>query len=395
MQNFMIALVETSIAMSVIALVYMALTPFLSKKFTAKGRYYAWLVIIIGLILPFRLHPQVSVIDRNTFMPVLKNTSNYSIESYTTPMLSHISWDALVAGLWLAGVIVFITIHIIQHIRFLKMVKRWSTPINERQVLNKLSDVQAALQIKQQVDVRVCPNIPSPMLLGFIRPTILLPPDNIPTDELSFIFKHELVHFKRKDVWYKTLTFIATALHWFNPLVYMIARQIAIECEISCDEEVVKKTDLNCRQKYVETIIGVIRKQAKAQSKFSTNFYAGKQGMKHRVFSIMNIRNKKWGISIIATIVVATLSTGVVLNVSASTAEPTTVSEVEMDMNGMNSTLDVQKEERVHPPLLEEAKTVLDKESLNTLPSPTEPVLLIEQDENTYQSESNQLIEVE
>ena len=54
MQNFMIALLICSVAMSGLALLYMAATPFLAKRYSEKWRYYAWLIIIVGLIVPFR-----------------------------------------------------------------------------------------------------------------------------------------------------------------------------------------------------------------------------------------------------------------------------------------------------------------------------------------------------
>lgn len=335
--EFMIALLEASIAMTVIALVYIAITPLLSKKFTAKGRYYAWLVIIIGLIIPFRFHPQTSALYVDRLLPALKIANSHLVGeavSSATTTSPVVPWHVLAGGLWISGVIVFITFHIIRHRRFLKAVRRWSTEIGHRQTLDILHDVQAKLGIKQQVDLRICPGISSPMLLGFIRPSILLPSDNIPKDELPFILKHELIHLKRGDVWYKALVFLATALHWFNPFVYIMAREISIQCEISCDEEVVKNTDVASRQKYVEAIIGVIRKH-QVQSPFSTHFYSGRQGMKNRVFSIMEVKRKKWGISLLAVIIMATLSTGTVLALNAPTLAsiiPTSTSNAEVGL---------------------------------------------------------------
>lgn len=73
------------------------------------------------------------------------------------------------------------------------------------------------------------------MLVGFFHPAILLPPVKFAGDELSLILKHELIHFKRHDLWYKALILEATALHWFNPVVYLMAKAAAVQCEISCD----------------------------------------------------------------------------------------------------------------------------------------------------------------
>ena len=54
MQNFIITLLICSITMSALALLYMAATPLLAKRYSVSGRYYAWLIFVIGLIIPFR-----------------------------------------------------------------------------------------------------------------------------------------------------------------------------------------------------------------------------------------------------------------------------------------------------------------------------------------------------
>jgi len=130
-------------------------------------------------------------------------------------------------------------------------------------------------------------------MIGFVNPRILLPKSDIEEDELRFILRHELVHYKRKDLWYKCLVLIATAIHWFNPIVYLMAEAIDILCEMSCDAEVIRSTDADTRQHYSETIIGVVKYQSKMKTALSTNFYGGKKGMKNRIFSIMDTGKKR------------------------------------------------------------------------------------------------------
>ena len=51
MQNFIITLLTCSVTMSALALLYMAITPLLAKRYSEKSRYYAWLIIVVGLIV--------------------------------------------------------------------------------------------------------------------------------------------------------------------------------------------------------------------------------------------------------------------------------------------------------------------------------------------------------
>jgi len=148
------------------------------------------------------------------------------------------------------------------------------------------------------------------MMFGLINPRIVLPTSKIAEDELRFVIKHELVHYKRKDLYYKFLVFIARAVHWFNPFVYLTARAVNEQCELSCDAEIVRDTNADTRLKYSEAIIGVVNYKSKFKTILSTNFYGGKKGMKKRISSIMDTGNKRMGIVIISIMLIATICTG-------------------------------------------------------------------------------------
>lgn len=287
------------------------------------------------MIIPFRFHPKVSAIYVDAIIPTLKETANYSLleaVSSAPKTFAAIPWYVPVSGLWAAGVVVFLVYHVIRNRRFQKMVKRWSVEMTDQEVFKIFQDLKSEFGVAQKATLKVCPGISSPMLLGFFRPTILLPAYSIPKDKLELILKHELIHLKRKDLWYKTLVFIAAALHWFNPFVYIVAREISIQCELSCDEQVVKDADSPSRQNYVAAIIGMMKKQTKEQTLFSTHFFGSKQGIQNRVYSIMDAKRKKWGISILIIAAMATLSTGTVLKLSSANSESissTSASQVE------------------------------------------------------------------
>ena len=340
MQNFMITLLTCSVLMSVLGLFYMAVTPFLAKRYSTKGQYYAWLMIIVGLIIPFR--PQfdnsiVKITPTNTITPVIQIGNSAPILSpaeYTVARISAISprvslWQ-MVTIIWFVGVVVFLAYYLIKHYHFLAMVKRWSEPITNEQVLSLLQALKKELGISKEIGFRQCLCVGSPILVGFIHPCILLPKTDFEEEELRFIVKHELVHYRRKDLWYKLLVLIATALHWFNPIVYLIARSIEVLCEMSCDTEVVRSTDADKRQYYSEAILKVARYHSKLKTNLSTNFYGGKKSMKKRILSIMDTSKKRTGIVVVCAIVLLTLGTGTAFAVNAaseSTSKSTSENE--------------------------------------------------------------------
>lgn len=332
MQNFMITLLICSVTMSALALFYMAITPLLAKRYSVKGRYYAWLVIVIGLIIPFR--PQFSNafvkvdMPSNTAVPIIQIGNGVPVtvpvpveNSSLSSALPNISLWQIAAAVWLVGMIIFIAYHVIKHCRFLKLAAHWSENITDEQMLTLIQDLKIQMDLSKNIGLQFCDSIGGPMMIGFASPRILLPKADFTKDELHFILKHELVHYKRKDLWYKCLVLIATAIHWFNPIVYLMAKAIDIQCELSCDEEVVRSTDGNIRQQYSETIIGVVKYQSKLKTALSTNFYGGKKGMKKRIFSIMDTSKKKAGFVIVCGALIITMGTSFAFAAKAETQD--------------------------------------------------------------------------
>lgn len=337
MQTFFISLMECSVTMSVLVLCLIGLTSRLSKKYDAKWLYYIWLVIVIGLIIPFRFHTETPMIHKTLFVnPVTAKQMEYDAwdmmendqsqtemqntmvgdpgnqESGIIELIQHSSWYRYAGALWIFGVAVFISLHVMRHKCFIQMVRRWSKDIGDKYELDILQNQKSKLGISKQVALCACPCISSPMMIGMINPMILIPSKHYSESELSLFFRHELVHLKRKDLWYKALVFIAIAIHWFNPIIYLMARAIAVQCEISCDMEVVKNTEINKRQFYSETILSVVKNSRIMQIAFSTNFYGGKKEMKNRIISIMDVTKKKSGIFILFAIIILTAGSGAV-----------------------------------------------------------------------------------
>jgi len=312
--------------MSVSALLYMASTPLLSKRYSEKGRYYTWLVIVIALVLPFRPqwnNPLISVGTLGDASPFFAEINTGTANPRTIPInlpsldnivasgaIPNIPWWQLISMIWLAGVVVFLAYHGKNYHRFTKMVRRWSEPITDDGTISLFQNLKSEMAIRKLIPLYLCPCVGSPMLLGLFKPRILLPTVDLMPDELRFILKHELVHYKRKDLLYKYLIMIARALHWFNPIVHLMARAIAVLCEKSCDTEVVQHQEADVRQSYGETIIGVAKYQSKLKTVLSTGFYSDKRDIKNRISSIMDVRKKKAGVILVCVAIVLTMSGG-------------------------------------------------------------------------------------
>jgi len=317
MQMFLNALLKCSIVMSVISLAYMVAMPLLSKKYSAKWLYYIWLLVVVGWVFPFRpnlgtsfLHfklPDAQVIQAK-YMGL---GEPFKIITNTTNEASSIQLWWIIASIWAFGTIGLLTHYVWKHGRFVKMVNRWSEDVRIQEILGVLNHLKKEMKINKHVMLKTCPFIASPMMIGFFCPTILLPCNKFDSDELTFILSHELIHLRRKDLWYKALILLAVAVNWFNPVVYIMAKAIAVQCEISCDELLVKKTSLEQRKQYGEALIGIVRNGVKLQTALSTNFYTDGNFIKTRLFCIMDATRKKTGITVLLVILIAIMGSSV------------------------------------------------------------------------------------
>lgn len=315
MKLYLATLLSCSAAMSVISIIYIAFTPFLSRKYTAKWLYYIWLLVVIGWVFPFRPYlnivsyhlPKAQVIQ--TKYTLINQNMNYIANA--TKEASTVSIWLIILCIWAAGAAGVIIFNLLRHFRFLKLVGRWSEKTTNQDILHMFNELKMEMNIKTRVGLKTCFSISSPMMIGFFSPAILLPDENMAADDLKFILRHELIHLKRNDLWYKTLVLVATAIHWFNPVVYFMARAISIQCEISNDELLVKETSFQQRRQYGETLIGAIRNGANLHTALSTDFYSGGKTLKTRIFSIMDMTKKKAGIIILCFTIAAVLGSGI------------------------------------------------------------------------------------
>lgn len=325
MQNFLIMFLLRSFTMTLLALFNIAITPLLLKRYHAKWCYYAWMIIIVSLIFPFRLHTNSSLVEiplpaqevadaaMEGFPASVASARNW-MESVTRSPSSFSVWEMLTV-VWFLGTIALFACYVTRHCRFMSMVRRWSEEITDSQTLKAFCDVEKQVGIREKVGIRKCSCVYTPMLIGLIRPSIVLPDVIYTPEELTIILKHELIHFKRRDLWYRVLVIAARSIHWFNPFLPFIAKEIAALCELSCDEEVVKDADFNLRKQYSKIIFSSLKK-IQPQTAFSTDFGGGQRNVRMRITWIMDITKKKTGFAMVCVLLIIVLGASSVFSIS-------------------------------------------------------------------------------
>lgn len=144
-------------------------------------------------------------------------------------------WRTVPAAIWLAGFAVLMGYSLFSLLRLL------------RRLIGSVS-------LEGEKDVRLADHIPSPFVLGIIRPVVYLPSD-LPESERDYILLHERTHIRRFDHVTRALAWLAAAVHWFNPLVWLAFHLAGRDMEMSCDEAVLRKMGREIRADYSTSLL--------------------------------------------------------------------------------------------------------------------------------------------
>ena len=288
--------IEITIGMSIVILLMLVLSNFLSNKYTAKWKYIVWLCVAIRLLVPINYNSLETLInitppetkigismsfDKNnndnsypiSIYPVNPNKSISNVDANQSTQINspskevqqknassinnEISIVDLLRNIWVIGMILFGMFYITNYLAFVFMIKKHLVKFDSL----ICDDVKKELNIHNKIDVYKCTLIDSPVLIGFFKPKILMPEIEYNDSELKLIFKHELTHYKRKDIWYKTVLVLANVIHWFNPFVYIMRRCADKDIEYTCDDFVTKDLNLDDRKNYSRVILKTMKKE--------------------------------------------------------------------------------------------------------------------------------------
>ncbi len=225
-----------------------------------------------------------------------------------------IDWGTVLeraAVLWLWVAVSLVLWNVWRLLRCRRLIEQAGNKVNSR--LQQIAEEEARLAgIGGEIRLLASPLAQSPMLVGFFRPTILLPLEHLPDSDARFILAHELTHFRRKDLWKKLLFLMVRCAHWFNPIVYLLNRDFSRWLETSCDEQVVSSLDRDQRKEYGRLLIDYAPASRYAGPKLYVSFASCRYKLKRRISIMLNSDKKSrslLGLVLAVALVVGCLAT--------------------------------------------------------------------------------------
>ncbi len=318
------ALLITSLAGSVLAVVISLLRPITKKLFGYSWHYYIWLCVLFVMLMPVRFNVNPMPAPNIATQTIQTQQEAVSEQPETTenivqtapaqkPQLlqkATVIWDRIIynrmnilAYVWLIGAIALMLLNVVRYVRL---------NIKIRKNGEVISCPETGEYTDRKINVRVWENIASPFMTGVFRPMLILPKTELSGEQLDNILRHEMTHFKRHDILYKWFAEFVKCVHWFNPISWYVSKQIASECEISCDISVTKNMTDSEEMSYISTIISLLPTGKSKQLPLTTQMASSKKFLKRRFVMIKNKRTTSRFMSVLsAVIAVIMLSTTV------------------------------------------------------------------------------------
>ena len=296
------------------------------ERLSKRWQYYIWLVAVARLLFPFAPETNLMAtlfqgIDRTMeqtqmVFPYTQQSNNPQTdeatdeqnnlhseqtdpaESVNSPVRELTAvWKNLWLG-WLVVAIILFIRKITVYQDFVRYIRAGCVEVADIDLLEQFGKLMEQNQVKITVELYTNNLISSPLLIRFLRPCIVLPTADLPPTDFGYTILHELTHFKRRDMFYKWLVQFTVCVHWFNPFVYLMSREINRICELSCDEAVIRKLDAQERRAYGDTLLNAIGIGGSYKGSFvSLTLNESKELLKERLDAIMNFKKKtKWGI---------------------------------------------------------------------------------------------------
>lgn len=287
------------------------------------------------------------------------------------------------AVLWMGGVLASLAWHFGAGLSYSRRVRRSLAPVPDW-ALAVLREAEPC----GHVALAQSPIVNTPMLLGLRHPVIVLPfLSEHRNENLGNILAHELVHAKRRDLLYKWSAAAITSLHWFNPLMILVRREIARCCELSCDEAVVRSMTACERRSYGETLLALAGAPSRGTGTLSAEMCREKAQLKERLVAIAKYRKKSMA-SAAASLVFVLAAGGCAMISGAEAGKPR---EISAGMEQAEDTQDTDSREGQRPenPDSMEPEGQVREDAADSKDSSTdegeEPELFYEKDGRQYE----------
>lgn len=257
-------LLSMSIGGSILVLLICVFRAFFPDKTSGRTYLIPWGIAVFRFLFPFFLPLYLSfysllTVTGNNYTPE-EILDSISVSITELPLFNFVidphpsnGWNwKILRLLWLAGAAVCAVIHLTIYLYSCKRLSE-SLPAD----CAYIRQWKENHRLRRSYQIRVYDRISSPVAYGVFRPVILLDKETAQADEekLNLVLTHEFLHIQRHHILLKWAAFLACVIHWFNPLVWLMAYFVQRDIESDCDEAVIQTLGESKRLDYAQMLL--------------------------------------------------------------------------------------------------------------------------------------------
>ena len=339
MEQFLLNLLKTSLLGALAILLMLVSKPLWRERYRAKARCWLWLALAAFLLFPVDFSvkdapvqaapPQDYTLFVGTDKTTIQSTDHlFGDMAERSGQTSTQVRDSIIARPvtdpaqkatryipvttilfygYLAGAAAFLLCQGVSYVRFRRTVRRWRSGVTRGDYRALLQDTARSLNVTAP-EMFVCEAISTPAVTGVLHPRLLLPHERYDVQELRYILRHELCHLKRRDMLLKLVLLAANAMHWFDPVVYLMLRQADEDIELACDSAATDGLDRAERAAYSRTLLAAVQSHVRALPA-TTCFGGTVERLKRRITNVLGAQKKR-GLGVVALVLALTLTAG-------------------------------------------------------------------------------------
>lgn len=283
LERIFLLVLQSSLAASVVTVSILFILKLFNKHIGIKFRNILWIIILLRFLIPIVPESRLSLF--NLLSAKFQHTSNVQYnfltqkQLYKNDKLNNVHLNdiennekaqttlsekpsfnkkigeekiikedtysymlKILSFLWLAVFLILTLISLIITIRFRIKVMHFKK-VTHLEIETLLEECKKKANITKNIPIYICDSFKSPCIVGIVKPKIYVPNYAYTInhyEHLSHVFLHELIHYKRKDLFFNVLENIAILLHWFNPIMWLISKKMKLDRECACDAYVLE-----------------------------------------------------------------------------------------------------------------------------------------------------------
>lgn len=307
-------ILQMTLSGSTMFLLYLAVNFCVGKKIPNRIKYLMLKTAVLFYLIPLVALARYFVNHVDIVRKVLRDDSEVVLFGLNVNTLYHTSSGIIlsrsirvqifIAAVWGIVALGILTYESISHLCLVRSLGRLAEMPAAAETEIDLNEIKKRYGIKQRI--KVCRNQAGDkqaFTLGCIHPVIFCM-GQMSKKEKELIYAHEAVHIKRRDVFWKILMELACLIHWFNPLVWWLRKELELVSEESCDDAVLKGKGRQERELYASLLLEFSKAKPMKKS-WSVALSKKNKRLKERMENAMHEKaNKRLGQVIALGIVV-------------------------------------------------------------------------------------------